>query len=478
MRVRINGGVYVWLLAALYATAPFAVLAPVVHAQRVLLFENFEGVPPDPADPELCALDVADFDPLKENGELPDDFALVDACVSPRPPHPPRDFVEDRSDRIVDRYNRSRVIQGDEALATITGATYPDPFDQAGNQSLVMANPNQATQMAVNYFNQFPGDTADPNYYLRNGVIQFDVHLETPQPESVFTFLGIRFGFEPDPADRNQVATTGDQVIWNVFNLFGDVIDDPAKDQIAQDVLLQRREPQYRDNLYDQVNNLFFVDPAEISGNEDDGIIVAERDIRVRYDIVRTASEGTYRVSLDNLEDDDPPVELQWPGGPDRPWAEIFDFNTFTFVPAPGINEISFMSDASALAITDVSQSVYIDNLVIIDNDFADTDGDYDGSDIVDGRDFLFQQRSLPMESGAIKVDGDSDGDGDVDAADVAIYQMTYGTTTPPPPPIPPEPAAAVPEPTSTGLAIGGLFACLALTRRMTLAVVGAASIA
>lgn len=335
-RRRLLSACFFWGFAFQACWAP-----SLLFGQRVLLFEDFESVPPGPPHPEWCSITDAELQQLRTDGVVPQDLSLAEICIGVPS---------------VDTYNRSRVVPTDNSLATVTGGTRPDPFAPGANQSLVLSNPNQATQMAVNFFSIFPDDEAHPNYYLKNGVIQFDVFMKTPQPESLYTFLDIRFGFQDDSDDRNQVTTTGDQVIWNVFNLFGDVIDDPAKAQIARNVLLSRREPQFRDNLFDQANTAFFVDPAAVSGNPEDGVIVAERAIRVRYELTRTATTGTYRVFLDNLDDPDPPLEVMWPGGSSvRRWVETFDFNTFMNVPAPGINEISFLTDASGLAVANVS---------------------------------------------------------------------------------------------------------------------------
>jgi hypothetical protein len=275
----------------------------------------------------------------------------------------------------IDTYNRSRVQQETDSLATVTGAAFADPFDPGNNQSLVLHNPYQSTQMAVNVFSIFPDDPEDENYYLRNGVIEFDVFLETPLPNSLYSFLDIRFGFQANPEDRDQVATTGDATIWNVFNVFGDVINDPAKRQIAEDVLIQRASRNFEDNLYDQGNNEFFIDE----------LVAAARAMHVRYEI--DGDNSTYKVFIDNLDDPDGPVEVGWPSGAEQPWIEFFNFQTFQFEPAPGINEISFLTDASGFAVTNVSQNVYIDNLRIVDNDLPplpeERAGDLNGDEMI-----------------------------------------------------------------------------------------------
>jgi hypothetical protein len=262
----------------------------------------------------------------------------------------------------IDTYNRSRVQAETASLATVTGGDFADPFAPGANQSLVLHNPFQSTQMAVNIWSIFPDDPAHPNYYLRNGTIEFDVYLKEPQPEALFAFLGVRLGFEADPANRNQVSSTGDQTIWNVFNIYGDAINDPSKQQIASNILLSRASPGFQDNLYDQANNRFFLDPNQ-------AVIAAETALRVRYELDGAAA--TYRVSVDKLANADPAVDVQWPAGVDASWTKTFNFLTFTNEPAPGVNEISFMTDASAFAVTNVAPDVYLDNLRIVDFDRA-----------------------------------------------------------------------------------------------------------
>jgi hypothetical protein len=179
----------------------------------------------------------------------------------------------------------------------------------------------------------------------------------------------------------------------------------------------------------------------------DQEVIVPERKFRIRYEI--NGSDATYTVSIDNLEDPDDPVDVAWPGGVTKPWYERFNFDTFQFEPVPGINVISFLTDASANGLSDSSQNVFIDNLRVINNDLPPLAGaDFDSDGDTDGADFLTWQRNNGTVSGAALAAGDADGDGAVNGADLAIWKMGFG----PAPAL--AAAAAVPEPAGVYLAL------------------------
>jgi hypothetical protein len=137
------------------------------------------------------------------------------------------------------------------------------------------------------------------------------------------------------------------------------------------------------DRLFDQGNTNSYFDSTDL--------IVVEEAMHVRYDI--NGNTNTYKVTIDNLEDQLSPVELVWDSGNiNQPFAEHFNFETFQFEPAPGINEISFFTDASARGAGATAHSnVYIDNLLIIDNDLPpidDLEGDYNLDGIVNAADY------------------------------------------------------------------------------------------
>jgi hypothetical protein len=184
----------------------------------------------------------------------------------------------------------------------------------------------------------------------------------------------------------------------------------------------------------------------------DQEVIVPDRKMRLRYEI--NGSNATYTLSIDNLENPDDPVDIVWPGGATKPWYERFNFETFQFEPVPGINVISFLTDASANGLQDVTHNVFIDNLRVINNDLPPLAGaDFDSDGDTDGADFVTWQRNNGTATGATLDTGDADGDGAVNGADLAIWKAGFG-------PAPALGAAAgVPEPAGIFLVIwAGLF--------------------
>ena len=339
------------LLLAGVTWAAVSLLGDATFAQRILLFEDFESSIPDvPANEGVASLDT---------------------------------------------FNRSEVLENDPGTITVTGGQFPDPFPSSGggfdadfdndgdvdgddlhgqplgwasrygtdldggdflrwqcelggvscgggggNQSLLFYNPNSAVQQAANWFTIFPEDPNDPNFYLKNGVIEFDAYLEQVPSDGFWTYFGIRLGFEFNAEDRNQVTTEGDQNIWNSFRM--------------QDGGLASANGNF---LFDQVNPGQFFDET---------VIVTDMALHVRYEI--DGVNGVYSVFIDNLTDEDPEVEVI----DDQPWTMVFDFSTFMLVPAPGINEVTFITDASSRSAGSLSAgNVYLDNLLIIDNDQA-----------------------------------------------------------------------------------------------------------
>jgi hypothetical protein len=128
-------------------------------------------------------------------------------------------------------------------------------------------------------------------------------------------------------------------------------------------------------SVENRVNAENYVDP---------NIIDTERAMHFRYELNGTNS--TYSLEIDNLEDAAGPVQF----ASNLPWQEFFNFETFQFEPAPGVNEISFLTDASAVSNSPEIQSspdVFIDNLRVINNDLpplpTETPGDLNGDDLV-----------------------------------------------------------------------------------------------
>ncbi|MCC6492720.1 MAG: hypothetical protein IT424_06845 [Pirellulales bacterium] len=323
----------------------------------------------------------------------------------------------------VDVYGRSLVVPPpDPSFAYISGGLFPDPF-AAGNQSLVLHNPNGAAQMTANFADFFDADPAQ----FRNGAIEFDVYFEAAEPGSYWTYLDVRFGFDTN-GDPRLVTTQDDVTIWNSFRI-----------QEGGD------QPGAVDVFYDHVSAQTY---------NDQQVVVPERKMRVRYDI--DGSDNTYTVSIDNLEDPDAPVQVVWPSGAVQEWDEVFNFETFQFEPAPGINVIAFLTDASAYATgSHKSQNVYIDNLRVINNDLPPLESaDFDDDGDVDGADFLIWQRGNGTTSGATPDQGDANGDMAVDAADLAVFTSQFGQAGG---------VSAVPEPATAWLALAVCFEASAM---------------
>jgi hypothetical protein len=326
----------------------------------------------------------------------------------------------------LDSYARSLVVAPpDPSFAYISGGLFPDPF-APDNQSLVLHNPNGAAQMSANFWDFFDADPAQ----FRNGVIEFDVYFEAAEPGSYWTYLDVRLGFDTN-GDPRSVTTQDDVTVWNSFR-----IQEGGDQPGAVDIF-------YEHNAAETFN--------------DQQVIVPERKMRVRYDI--NGSNSTYTVSIDNLEDPDAPVGIVWPGGAVQDWDQFFNFNTFQFEPAPGINVIAFLTDASAYATgSHKSQNVYIDNLRVINNDLPPLESaDFDGDGDVDGADFLTWQRGNGISSGASPAQGDANGDMAVNGADLAVFRMQFGQTGG---------VSAVPEPATTLLALAASLGAVATRRK------------
>jgi len=296
-------------------------LPSLTSAQRVLLSEDFEFATPDHPDSAACLAEGT-------HTEVSDECIGADS---------------------VDTNNRSRTLTLDPAFATVTGGAFQDPFPEShqnfpvNNQSLVIRNPNSATQMAVNFFSIFPDDSNHPNFFLSNGVIEFDAYFDDLQSDGLWGFLGVRLGFELNPDDRNQVATTGDEVVWHSVRMQeGGLSEDPEVFDSPEDKIHDRIRP-----------TEFFIDP---------NVIDQEIALHFRYEL---HGDGTYNYLVDNLNDAADPVMFV----DNVEWKSFFNFTTFQEEPAPGINEISFMSDASGQSQGSSSApNVYIDNLRIVDN--------------------------------------------------------------------------------------------------------------
>jgi hypothetical protein len=338
----------------LFGLALLTLPAAQVHAQRVLIFEDFETSTPDlPANEAVASLgsftrsEVLPNDPgtiTVTGGQFPDPFVTTAAA----------DF--NGSGRVdgLDLLSWQRgfsIASGaaksagdanaDGAVNAADRTIWETQFGTAGggsNKSLLLYNPNNAVQQAANWFNIFPDDASNPNFFFKNGTIEFDVFLQKVPSNGYWTYFEVRLGFELTGEAKGQVATTGDQNIWNSFRM--------QEAGIA---------PNPANTLYDQANARTYADNS---------VILVDKKLRVRYEI--NGVRADYSIFVDNLEDAAPAVKVI----DKAPWTKIFNFNTFQNEPAPGINEISFMTDASARGIgSQASGNVYFDNFRVVDFD-------------------------------------------------------------------------------------------------------------
>jgi hypothetical protein len=339
--------------------AALAAFAAPASAQRVLLFEDFESATPDlPANEAVASLgsftrsEVLENDPgtiTVTGGQFPDPFnagSFAAADFNSDGAVDGRDLLiwqrgfapgETGAAKSQGDANADGIVDG--ADLTAWGAAFGTAGGGGGgNKSLLLYNPNSAVQQAANWFNIFPDDPSDPHFYFKNGTIEFDAYLQQVPANGYWAFLEIRLGFEFTGEDKGQVTTEGDQNIWNSFRMQeGGIAENPTN------------------TFFDQVNTTF---------NGDGSVLLIDQAIRVRYEI--DGANAEYSVYMDTLGDETPEV-LVIDGAP---WTKIFNFNTFQNEPAPGINEISFMTDASARGIgSQAAGNVYIDNLRVVDFD-------------------------------------------------------------------------------------------------------------
>jgi len=323
-------------------------------------------------------------------------------------------------------YARSLVpfvnAQTEPAKVVVTGGEFPDPIG-AGNQSLVFHNPNSAAQMGVTWTSIFDDNPAA----FRNGVIEFDLWMEKPLPNpgKFWSFMDVRIGY--GDATRSGVSTVGDVTIWNnirIQNVAGQ--SDPVESIVDAGA-------QFSVGL-----QTTYTDPNP-------GLMAPDSLFHVRFEINGTPGGESYVLKVSNSG-------ITWlqDGATSHPWVPG----------APGINVLSFLTDASSFFGGGAS-NVYLDNLVVVNNDLSPLgNGDYNGDSVVDGADFLLWQRTfgtiVPAGSGA-----DGNGNGTVDDPDLTIWQGHFGTVVAAPS------AASIPEPTTFVLLSGAVvFAAAALRRQ------------
>lgn len=301
------------------------------------------------------------------------------------------------------------------ARIVVTGGAFADPFGP-GNQSLVIHNPNSATQSRIAWSSIF-GD--DPTAF-RNGVIEFDAWMEKPLPVlgapggKFWSFFEVRAGF--GGPDRSEVTSVGDVTVWPNFriqNIFGEL---EPRDQIVD--AGGRYSIGFEPTFTDGSDDLFGPDrPFHVAIEIDDG-------------------DGTPTTERYGIKINGAPIT----------WSQTGESSNYWVPGAPGINILAFYSDASAF-FSGGASNAYIDNLVVINNDLPPLgNGDYNGDLDVDGADFLVWQRMF-ADTTASGTGADGDGDGQIGAGDLAVWREGFGSTAArPTSSVVPEPALALPK--------------------------------
>ena len=246
------------------------------------------------------------------------------------------------------------------AKITVTGGAFPDPFG-ANNKSVIFYNPNSAAQMAITWTSIFQDDPAT----FKNGVIEFDVWMDKPlpvlgQPGGKFwSFLDMRIGY--GGANRSGVSTVNDVTIWDNMRI--------------QNV----NQPEPVENVVDAGAQMSVGLQTTYTDPVPGGLMAPNQSFHVRYEITGTAGNESYVIKLNNT-----PITWLQDGEMSHPWVPG----------APGINTLSFLTDASGF-FSGGAGNVYLDNLVVINNDLPPgIIGDYNNNGIVDGADYVVWRKS------------------------------------------------------------------------------------
>ncbi|MBA4107781.1 MAG: hypothetical protein C0485_18765 [Pirellula sp.] len=309
----------------------------------------------------------------------------------------------------------------------VSGGTFADPFGP-GNQSLVIHNPNSATQSRIAWTSIF-GD--DPTAF-RNGVIEFDAWMEKPLPVlgapggKFWSFFEVRTGF--GGPNRSEVTSVGDVTAWPNFriqNIFGD--------------------PEPRDQIVDAGGRYSIgFEPTFTDGSDD--LFGPDRSFHVAIEI--DDGDGTPTTERYGIKINDEPIT----------WSQTGESSNYWVPGSPGVNILAFYSDASAF-FSGGASNAYIDNLVVTNNDLPPLgNGDYDGDLDVDGTDFLVWQRTF-ADSPPAGTGADGDGDGQIGAGDLAVWRESFGSTAARPT------NSVVPEPTSA-LSMAFVLTAISAARR------------
>ena len=349
------------------------------------------------------------------------------------------DFDDDTPDALpdtVDFFARSSVAPDpdlDPSTAVVTGGAFADPFNPGNNQSLVLHNPDGTTQMAVTWTDEFMDDPST----FRNGTIDFDLYMETPDPAAFWTFLGVRVGHGDE--DRSGVATAPpngvDVTVWNSFRL-------------------QNVEGNLLEQMADHGAAFTTVGQVTTFTDNGDDLIAPDQSIHVQYTFDGTGTTPqdppTYQVIVSGT-----PVQWVQDSADTHPWSA----NLGTFQIAPGANILSFLTDASAGSMG--TGNVYLDNLVVVNNDLAPLgNGDYNGDGMVNAADYTIWRDTLGSTTD-LRANGDDSGasQGVIDQADYDAWVAQFGNA------VPLGAGASIPEP-SAALLLLAAGTVVAGTRR------------
>ena len=268
-------------------------------------------------------------------------------------------------------------------------AAFPDPF-AAGNHSVVFHNPNSAAQMAITWTSIFQ---TDPSTF-KNGVIEFDLWMQKPLPVpgepggKFWSFLDLRLGY--GGANRSGVTTNNDVTIWDNIRIQNVNQAQPVENVVDAGA-------QFSVGL-----QTTYTDPVP------GGLMAPDQSFHVKYEINGTAGSESYVIKVNGT-----PITWLQDGEMSHPWVPG----------APGINVLSFLTDASAFFAGGAS-NVYLDNLKVINNDLSPgIAGDYNNNGVVDGADYVLWRNNGPLMNEVADP-------GTVSAADYTEWRARFGNTS------------------------------------------------
>jgi len=304
---------------------------------------------------------------------------------------------------------------GSDLKVTGTGGVYSDPFGGAGNRSLVLHSFDGGcivnTPGCSENLNEFPvvtwldefGD--DPNVH-RDGVIDFDIYLSTPDPNETWTLLDFRLGYGIEGRINPQTIPP-DVVIWNQYQVQND-------GEVVETLIFNN-----------SLNQGFAL------GTPNENPLEPDVPFHVKYTL--DGSTETFQWEMTNLNtsvatqitfDDSSSnvsggsaTEADWPWG-FGPFGAAIDYL--------GYNSLDFQQDFG-----NRTSEAYIDNLKVDNSLPGSEDADFNEDGEVSGADFLAWQEGFGMTGTAMLGDGDANSDGNVDELDLAIWESQYGNSSP-----------------------------------------------